>query len=144
MTFLRRYLRAAAVIWLSCQVASLSALGPANCCVAHRQAAEAEQDCHQANEDSCPMHAATGKACPAHAVAGAGNPDDGGNANQQHCVMRGTCDGPALALSSLFSVNGILAEGVHVPFDAISSPLSASARWSTPLVESHDTPPPRR
>ena len=40
--------------------------------------------------------------------------------------MRGTCDGPAVALASLFSVNGILAEGIHVPFDATSSLLIVS------------------
>ena len=93
-----------------------------------------EPDCHQTDDGTCPMHAADGKACPAHAS------DD---ADKRPCVMRGTCDGPAVALASLFSVHGILAEGTRVPFDATSSLLIASEYRSTPLLLSHDTPPPR-
>jgi hypothetical protein len=137
MTLLRRYLRFSAVLWLACQVASLSALGPQNCCPAHRLAAEGETDCHQTDDGSCPMHAATGKACPAHA---SGNTD---SADTRPCVLRGTCSGPAVALASLFSINGILSDGTQVTLDATSSPVTVPVQHPTPLVASHDTPPPR-
>jgi hypothetical protein len=140
MTFLRRYLRFSAVIWLTCQVASLSALGPQHCCPAHRLAAEGETDCHQTDDGSCPMHAATGKACPAHATESADSAD---RADTRPCVLRGTCSGPAVALASLFSINGILSESTRVTLDLTSCPLTASAQHSTPLVACHDTPPPR-
>jgi hypothetical protein len=134
MLFLRRYLRFFAVVWLSCQAASLSALAPQDCCPAHRAAAEGDPECHQTGDDTCPMHAADGKACPAHAS------DD---EDRSPCVMRGTCEGPAVALASLFSVNGILAERLQVPYDVTSSRLIGSDHRSTPLVVTHDTPPPR-
>jgi hypothetical protein len=134
MMFFRRYLRFSAIAWLSCQVASLSAFGPQNCCAAHQMAVEGETDCHKSDAGTCPMHAADGKACPAHASD---------NADERPCVMRGTCSGPAVALASLFSVNGILAEGTHVPFDVTSSVLIASDPHAPPLVAFHDTPPPR-
>jgi hypothetical protein len=133
MTFLRRYLRFSAVVWLSCQVASLSAFGPQNCCPAHRMAAEA--DCHATDDETCPMHAADGRACPQHASD---------SADKRPCVMRGTCDGPAVALASLFFVHGILAEGTHLPSDAVSSLLIVPEPRSSLLVVSQDTPPPRR
>jgi hypothetical protein len=134
MMFLRRYLRCAAVIWLSCQITSLSAFGPQNCCLAHRMAAAGATDCHHTDDGACPMHAADGTACPAHAAD---------EADKRPCVMRGTCSGPATALASLFSINGILAEGARVPFDATSSLLIVSAHRATLVVASHDTPPPR-
>jgi hypothetical protein len=134
MMFLRRHLRFAAVAWLLCQVASLSAFGPQNCCLAHRMTDGAAPECHRIDDGTCPMHAADGKACPAHAS------DDG---DERPCVIRATCDRPAVALASLFSVNGILAEGTNVPFDATSSVLIVAARRPTPLLLSHDTPPPR-
>jgi hypothetical protein len=134
MTFLRRYLRSFAVVWLSCQVASLSALAPQNCCPAHRLAGEGEPDCHKTGDDTCPMHAATGQACPTHA---SDSPDT------RLCVMRGTCEGPAIALASLFSVHGILVERTQMPFDATSSLLIVAEHRATPFLVSHDTPPPR-
>jgi hypothetical protein len=80
------------------------------------------------------MHAADGTACPAHAS---------GSTDERPCVMRGTCSGPAIALASLFSVNGILADDTYLPFEAASSPVFISAHRATPFIVSHDTPPPR-
>jgi hypothetical protein len=134
MIFLRRYLHFSTIVWLSCQVASLSAFGPQNCCPAHRMLAEGEPDCHKTDDNACPMHAADGQECPAHASDGA---------DARPCVMRGICNAPAVALASLFPAHGILTAGSHAPFDAASSLLAGSVPHLTPFVVFGDTPPPR-
>jgi len=137
MSFIRSRLFAFAVVWLACQVGSLSAFLPQDCCPDHRQ--PAAKDCHQQSaapvaEDQCPMHQADGKPCPMHSSAG----------NQgRPCTMRGTCNGPAAALATLLSIPGILADQSPASVDDKLSTLVLTPELSLSLSVPHDTPPPR-
>jgi hypothetical protein len=131
---MRRHLRLFTLTWLVCQVLSLSAFVPSDCCAAHRGTAAAGQECHGDADGLCPMRAVTGEECPMHAS---------GSASSAPCVMRGLCNGPAVALSALLSVPGVLARQVQA--QAIET---SSSMWSEPdrafdVVVPHDTPPPR-
>lgn len=138
MLFIRRQLSAWSITWLLCQVASLCALLPPECCAAHAAAAESSEECHKAPgaDAQCPMHDAAGQPCPMHQADGAGLAD-------RACSMRGLCDGPAVALGSLFAIPGILLEpsSDHVDLSASALTIDVAYLRSAPL--SFDTPPPR-
>jgi hypothetical protein len=144
------------VTWLLCQVATLSAFLPPNCCAEHEAHAAGTEQCHDTTPaDHCPMQATDGRACPMHAQASADDPHAAHRAStaaapaadtlaaEEECRMRGTCDGPAVALSVLFSVPAVMpADQVGfvpptAPFDAALIPTFAP----DPLTS--DTPPPR-
>ncbi|HEV7915552.1 MAG TPA: hypothetical protein VGP22_17440 [Albitalea sp.] len=77
-----------------------------------------------------------GDACPMHRSGAS----EQGTAD---CVMRGMCNGPAVALASLFSIPGVLLDSscAHVDLSA-SAPAVGMAHLQTVLV-TFDTPPPR-
>jgi hypothetical protein len=136
MRFIRRRLLAMSFAWLVCQAGSLAAFVPQDCCPAHHQPAEAAKDCHQqaTTGDQCPMHLADGKPCPMH--DGTGNQD-------RPCAMRGTCNGPAAALATLFSVPGILVDQSPAPVVNQVSSVLLTRDTSLSLFVPLDTPPPR-
>src|SRR5204863_7433738 len=100
MAFLRRHIRFLATAWIMFQAASLSALVPRACCLAHQtNAAKPPTDCHHtapaphcsapADDMTCAMH-------HSHGV-----PADRNEQNDRkpahECAIRGTCDGPIAA-----------------------------------------------
>ena len=137
MTFIRRRLFALAVVWLACQIGSLAAFLPQDCCPDHRQ--PAARDCHEtpAASDQCPMHRADGKPCPMHAGTGSSE------SQNRPCAMRGTCNGPAAALATLLSIPGVLVDQSPAPVDDRISAIVLTAEVSPSLSVQHDTPPPR-
>jgi len=135
MRFIRQHLVALSLAWLAGQAASLTAFMPQDCCPAHHQPADAK-DCHKqpVAADQCPMHQADGKPCPMH---------DGAQGEERPCVMRGTCNGPAAALATLFSVPGILVDQSPAPVVDRVSALFVTPDVSASLFVPLDTPPPR-
>ena len=105
MTAVRGRVRAIAVIWLLCQMATVAAFVPENCCIAHanERAAKAEESCHEAEPpapqpgDACPMQHGDGAACPMH-----------DSKSGQCCVMKNACAGPGTHLASLFVYVGTI------------------------------------
>jgi hypothetical protein len=132
-----------AFAWLSCQVASLSALLPAECCMAHHTLAESTEPCHESTPaESCPMRAVDGQACPMH--TGAAHHDAAAQQNaEEQCAMRGTCNGPAVALAGLFAIPGVLVSQSQVRIDATSSMLTLMPLRFASTLSPLDTPPPR-
>lgn len=101
MNAVRRYVRAVAMTWLLCQVASLSAFIPEQCCASHAaeeaaKAKAANDTCHETpapepkEGDVCPMHRGT----PQRA--------------HDCCVMTNACEGPGTHLLSLFAMVGVI------------------------------------
>lgn len=92
MTAIRRRVRAVAFAWLMCQVASLSAFVPEQCCISHaaEAAAKAKAACH---EEGAPVQPKEGDACPLHQ----------GRTTHDCCTIGNACDGPGAQLLSLFS-----------------------------------------
>lgn len=141
MTTIRAGLRHWVTAWLVFQVASLSALVPRACCVAHRPAvAVTPHSCHEsAAAQPCPMPAADGTPCPMHRGQG-----DAGEKPATQCSMRGMCDGPVAALFALLSTYGVPAErfemaaAFHTSSAALDSRESLTSRLASP-----DPPPPR-
>lgn len=144
MTAFRSRMRVVAVAWLLCQVTSLSAFVPEDCCVTHTAMVEAKKTalpaCHEAEKapepkpgDSCPMHQEDGAACPMHRSQSA-----------DCCAMSNGCDGPSRPLARLFSFIGVL----DAPSSSIAPPASiaASAEPSALLLfrlVRPDAPPPK-
>ena len=133
MTALRRRIRAVAFAWLLCQVASLSAFLPGECCKAHaaEMAAKAkEAPCHE----SVPAAPKEGDACPMHH----------GQKMHECCTISNACDGPGQQLTTLFAYVGV----VQTPHSA-SIVLESSAAFNpqdAPLLyhlSIPDAPPPR-
>jgi hypothetical protein len=120
MTAIRRRVRVVAFTWLLCQVASLSAFVPQQCCVSHAHAAEAAAkddaaDCHQ-HEQKAP----------------------------EGCVMKNGCQGPGAQLLKMFAFHGVL-ESPDASMTVlesspafIASPALLIYRLATP-----DAPPPK-
>ena len=142
MPSIRRGLRLWVSLWLVCQVASLAALVPRDCCAAHRRAVQtAKRSCHQAAAASqCPMRAADGTACPMH--RGDGRHAD--EASTDACAMRGTCSGPMGALVAQLSNQGVLPSPIPTlpALDARVAPADADPQPLSRLV-APDSPPPR-
>ena len=132
MTAIRRRIRVVTFAWLLCQVASLSAFVPQQCCVSHAAQAAAKQDaeaCHEAP----PPEPEEGAACPMHH----------NSKSHDGCKISGTCDGPGSQLTTLFAYVGVLQSPVasSVTFEPTRATLPSSApllsRLATP-----DAPPP--
>jgi hypothetical protein len=135
--------RAVAFIWLLCQVASIAAFVPENCCVSHleEQAAKDKQDaCHESEPapapppgDACPMQHDGGAACPMHA-----------GKSTERCAMSNACGGPGSQLLHLFAYLGAIE---HPGSTAITfeSSVSFVPPSSTPLPQftTVDAPPPK-
>ncbi len=84
----------------------------------------------------CPMHQAMASHASHAIVAAAAAADD-------DCRMSGTCEGPAVALSTLISIPGIL-PSVASETLMTREPLAQTEAVSIPLSPvSHDTPPPK-
>jgi hypothetical protein len=133
MTAFRRRIRAVTLAWLLCQVASLSAFVPEQCCVAHAEEAAAKEKaaaCHEA----APVAPKDGDACPMH------------HTSQSHdcCSMTNNCDGPGSQLTTLFAYVGVLESPASTAVTFESAPLTVTPtssllyRLSTP-----DAPPPK-
>ena len=120
-----------------CQLTSLSAFAQPSCCAAH-DVATGEPDCHESVV--CPMHGATsaapaeGEQCPMHA---------GGSESDADCVMRSTCNGPAVALGALLTVPGVLPGTVAVSIVPVVSAIDSVGYVVPGHPVTHDTPPPR-
>jgi hypothetical protein len=133
MKALRQRVRAVAFAWLVCQVASLSAFVPAQCCAAHAAEAAAKQkaaSCHEA----APVAPQDGDACPMHHPAG----------SHDCCKMTNGCDGPGVQLTGLFAYVGMIEtpSSTTVTLDAtpaiVADPSPLLYRRTTP-----DAPPPK-
>jgi hypothetical protein len=140
-------MRLVAIAWLLCQVASLSAFVPEDCCPAHtavaaaKHHADAAPPCHEevapAPEPEpgtdCPMHHGEGAACPMH-----------GSPTGMCCGMSNGCEGPNRPLASLFSFVGV----IDAPVSSIGAPASAPIIVDHPApllcrLVSPDAPPPK-
>jgi hypothetical protein len=142
MSTVRKRVHAIAVIWLLCQVATIAAFVPDNCCVAHtnERAEKAKQEaCHEAEPpeprpgDACPMQHADGAACPMHSSTPA-----------KCCVMTNGCDGPGTQLSTLFSYVAMIERPAPVATQLDVADLDRLP--SSPLIDrttAPDAPPPK-
>lgn len=133
MAALRRRIRAVAFAWLLCQVASLSAFVPEQCCIAHAEQAAAKEKsaaCHEA----APVEQKDGDACPMH------------HTSKSHdcCSMSNSCDGPGSHLSTLFAYVGVLESPASTAATMESAPLAVTPP-SSPLyrLTTPDAPPPK-
>ena len=133
MTALRQRLRAVAFAWLLCQVASLSAFLPGECCKAHAAEAAAKAKAASCHE-STPVVPKDGDACPMHH----------GTKSHNCCTISNACDGPGQQLTTLFAYVGV----VQTPRTA-SIALESTAAFipeSAPLLyhlSIPDAPPPK-
>ena len=134
MTLIRRRIRAVAFAWLLCQVASLSAFVPEQCCVTHaaQEVAKAKADaCH---DEAAPPAPKEGDACPMHH----------GSKSHDCCKISNSCAGPGSQLLTLFANIGVLETRASsaVTIESIAVELSPFApllpRYTTP-----DAPPPK-
>jgi hypothetical protein len=154
--YFRRRLGSWSIAWLLCQVASISAFMPATCCAAHEVHGEADECQEGTPADQCPMRNADGTVCPMHqamasaASVHAGHAGHGGHdaspaadAVPADCRLSGLCEGPSMALSTLFSVPGILpADSSAAPLTPVDAPRAVARHFTTTVV-SHDPPPPK-
>lgn len=133
MTALRRRIRVVAFAWLLCQVASLSAFLPGECCKAHAEEAAARaraESCHE----PAPVAPKQGDACPMHH----------GSKSHNCCTISNACDGPGQQLTTLFAYIGV----VQTPH-SVSIVLESTAVFipgSAPLLfylSIPDAPPPK-
>jgi hypothetical protein len=140
MKTIRNRVRAVAFAWLLCQVASLSAFVPGNCCISHvEEQAAKDKACHEAESvkpappDACPMQHGDGAACPMH-----------NSKSADHCAMTNACEGPGANLMSLFAYLGAIEAPVSAVIDLGSAPAILPASTS-PLfrVTPPDAPPPK-
>jgi hypothetical protein len=122
MKTIRRHLRAWATTWLVVQALSLSAFVPRDCCAAHSQhKTPAPQT---ADDPACPMHAA--------------------KESDPECTLRGTCNGPMLALPLAPASVG-LASGPFAILPDIAISASVVLHEARPALADvlPDSPPPR-
>ena len=142
MRSIRRSARAIAIVWLTCQAASLSAFVPENCCISHAAEAAAKEKndaCHETEPvepepgDACPMTHAEGAACPMHS-----------SKSQDCCAMSNACDGPGTHLANLFAYLGAIERPATSPVVLDSTP-SVLRPSSSPLFRelTPDAPPPK-
>ena len=133
MISIRRRVRAVAFAWLLCQVASLSAFVPEQCCISHaaEAAAKAKAPCH---EDAAPPAPKDGDACPLHH----------GRTAHDCCTITNACDGPGAQLLNLFAFVSTVDEPV------VSSTILESSSSFVPLAPPllsrlalPDAPPPK-
>lgn len=134
MTKVRRRVRAVALAWLLCQVASLSAFVPQACCLSHAAEAEAKQKADACHEEAAPAEPKEGAACPMHK-----------SGSHDCCAITNACNGPGSQLLSLFSYISTIDEPI-----AASTVLEASVAFAPPAppllhrLALPDAPPPKR
>src|SRR4030095_12849806 len=93
MTLLRRRVRTVAFAWLLCQVASLSAFVPEQCCISHAAEAAAKVKAAACHEDAAPPAPKDGDACPLHP----------GRTQHDCSATPNACDGPGAQLLIFFA-----------------------------------------
>jgi hypothetical protein len=145
MTLLRRRLRVVATAWLLFQATSLSALVPRACCLAHDAALAAPVTCHETPDG--PHHGAgeVAEMSPMHAGHGHHHSAEPTRKPPIHdCAIRGICGGPAAALLTLLSSEGVLTARASVRIDLppAGEPI-ASPNQLIVQFESPGAPPPR-
>lgn len=146
MSALRSRARLIAIAWLLCQVASLSAFMPEDCCEKHMAAvAKASGEaapCHDAEQapepepepgDDCPMKHGTDEACPMHR-----------SSTDECCGMSSVCNGPNRPLATLFSFAAVL----DAPEVSVGPPRSSVTVVPRPApllgrLVCPDAPPPK-
>jgi hypothetical protein len=132
MTALRRRIRFVAIAWLLCQVASLSAFVPGECCKSHaaEAAAKAKAPCHE----SAPATPKDGDACPMHH----------GTKSHNCCTISNACDGPGQQLTTLFANIGVLespqSAAIEIDSTAAVGPASVPLLYHLSIP---DSPPPK-
>lgn len=143
MSAIRRRIHVIAIAWLFCQVASLSAFVPGECCKSHAAQAEAKAKQAACHESPASAEATAGKAtapkdgdaCPMH---------HGQKKSHSCCTMSNGCDGPGQQLTALFAYVGVLEslQSATTVIDSTAAYLPDQApliyRLSTP-----DAPPPK-
>lgn len=131
MAALRRRVRIVAITWLLCQVASLSAFVPDQCCASHaaEAATKAQASCHETppapkDGDACPMH----HRGPSHDC----------------CTMKNSCNGPGASLTTLFAIVGVLEKPVQsaIVFESSAAFVPAAPALLHRLALP-DAPPPK-
>jgi hypothetical protein len=146
MRLFRRRLRLFAAAWLVFQATSLSALVPRACCLAHDAhlaalTATATTD-EQVPVSHCAKPAGSATANSPHAAHHHTAPP--AESKRHECAIRGTCGGPAAALFSVISTEGVLVSSVTAPADF--PPAGAALVSHDQLIrqfETPDSPPPR-
>jgi hypothetical protein len=133
MAALRRRIRFVTFAWLLCQVASLSAFVPEQCCISHAAEAAAKEKaeaCHEAP----PPPAQDGDACPMHH----------GSRAHDCCKISNACDGPGSHLTTLFAYVAVLespgSSSATLESTAVSLPPSVPLLYR---LASPDAPPPK-
>jgi hypothetical protein len=134
MRALRRRIHVVAIAWLLCQVASLSAFVPEQCCISHAAEAAAKANtppCHE----TAPPESKTGDACPMH---------HGNSQSHDCCAIKNSCNGPGSSLTTLFAFVGF----VETPAQTSAVvPSSAAFVPAPPVVIQRlalpDAPPPK-
>ena len=147
MLFFRRHIRSLTTAWILFQAASLSALVPRVCCLAHHaNVAMPSADCHDqapaphcsapADDMTCAMHHGHG------APAGRSEPSD--KKPGHDCAIRGMCDGPMAALLTIFATHGVLTDSFEALPDLRTTFTARSASDQLiGLFVPPDAPPPR-
>jgi hypothetical protein len=120
MFAIRQRVRAVAFAWLLCQVASLSAFVPGECCIAHAAEAAAKKKAAACHEEAAPPASKDGDACPLHQ----------GRTKHDCCAMTNACDGPGTQLLSLFAF-----------VSTIDEPASSSTILESSVAFVPPTPP---
>ena len=134
MNSFRRRVRAVAFAWLLCQVASLSAFVPGQCCLSHAAEAAAKVKAAACHEEAAPPASKEGDACPLHK----------GRTTHDCCAITNACDGPGAQLLSLFAFVSTVDEPItsSTMLDSTSSFVPPTppllSRLSLP-----DAPPPK-
>ena len=133
MTAIRRRIHLIACAWLFCQVASLSAFVPGECCASHAAEAAAKakaEACHEA----APVAPKQGDACPMHH----------GSKSHECCTISNACDGPGQQLTTLFAYIGVLESPQSQPI--VLDSTAAYIPPQAPLLyhlSIPDAPPPK-
>ena len=134
MTAIRRRVRAVAFAWLLCQVASLSAFVPEQCCIGHAAEAVAKKKAAACHEEAAPVAPKEGDACPLHQ----------GRTTHDCCTISNACDGPGGQLLSLFAYVSTVDEPI-----ASSTILASTTAFVPPAppllyrLALPDAPPPK-
>ena len=134
MTAIRRRVRAVAFAWLLCQVASLSAFVPADCCVSHAEETAAKEKAAACHEEAAPAAPKEGDACPLHE----------GRTSHDCCTISNLCDGPGAQLLGLFSFVSTIDE--PIASSTMRTSTSAFVPPPPPLLYRlalPDSPPPK-
>jgi hypothetical protein len=145
MTLFRRRLRIFAAAWLVFQAASLSALVPRACCLAHEAAlVTAATNGAETAASHCAKPAERATATSPHAIHEHHHSAPPNESSRHECAIRGNCGGPAAALFTVISTEGVLARSVTTPaaFPPAGTPIVSGDR---PIrhFEPPDAPPPR-